>query len=64
QHAQVRRLSLPRALLARVLDVLVLVDRARYLEERGRDVTIGLLFPTAVSARNLVLASPSNRAAK
>jgi SAM-dependent methyltransferase len=64
QHAQVRRLSLPRALLARVLEVLVLVDRARYLEERGRDVTIGLLFPAAVSARNLVLASPSNRAAK
>ena len=57
QHAEVRRLSLPRALLARVLEVLVLVDRARYLEERGRDVTIGLLFPPNVSARNLVLAS-------
>jgi SAM-dependent methyltransferase len=59
QHAEVRRLSLPRALLARVLEVLVLVDRARYLEERGRDVTIGLLFPARVSARNLVLASPA-----
>ena len=58
QHAEVRRLSLPRSLLARVLEVLVLADRARYLEERGRDVTIGLLFPANVSARNLVLASP------
>lgn len=58
QHGQVRRLSLPRALLARVLEVLVLVDRARHLEERGRNVTIGLLFPAEVSARNLVLASP------
>jgi len=61
QHAEVRRLSLPRALLARVLEVLILVDRARYLEEHGRDVTIGLLFPANVSARNLVLASPISR---
>lgn len=59
EHARVRRLSLPRALLARVLEVLVLLDRARYLEGHGRDVTIGLLFPANVSARNLVLASPS-----
>ncbi|GAC1538400.1 MAG: hypothetical protein NVS3B10_02870 [Polyangiales bacterium] len=58
KHAEQRRLSLPRALLARVLEVLVLVDRARYLEVHGRDVTIGLLFPADVSARNLVLASP------
>ena len=57
RHAQVRRLSLPRALLARVLEVLVLLDRARRLEAHGRDVTIGLLFPANVSARNLVLAS-------
>jgi hypothetical protein len=56
-HARQRRLSLPRALLARVLEVLVLVDRAGHLEEHGRDVTIGLLFPASVSARNLVLAA-------
>ncbi len=58
-HARARRLSLPRALLARVLEVLVLLDRARYLEKHGREVTIGLLFHANVSARNLVLASPS-----
>lgn len=61
EHARARRLSLPRALLARVLEVLVLLDRARYLESHGRNVTIGLLFPASVSARNLVLASPARQ---
>lgn len=55
QHARARRLSLPRMLLARVLEVFVLLDRARYLEERGLDVAAGTLFPMDVSARNLVL---------
>jgi len=54
-HARQRRLSLPRAMLARVLEVMVLFDRARYLEERGFDVAFGTLFPAAVSARNLAL---------
>lgn len=54
-HAQVRRLSLPRHLLARVLEVFVLLDRARHLEERGYDVTAGTLFPVEASARNLAL---------
>jgi len=54
-HARQRRLSLPRAMLARVLEVMVLLDRARYLEERGFDVALGTLFPAAVSARNLAL---------
>jgi hypothetical protein len=54
-HAQQRRLSLPRAMLARVLEVMVLFDRARYLEERGFEVAFGTLFPVAVSARNLAL---------
>jgi hypothetical protein len=59
-HARARRLSLPRTLLARVLEVHLLRDRARYLEERGFDVTVGTLFPLSVSARNLALvANPS-----
>lgn len=65
QSALARRLSLPRALLARVLEVFVLLDRARYLEERGYDVRAGVLFDAAVSARNLALVAdrsdPSNR---
>jgi len=55
RHAAQRRLSLPRSLLARALEVLVLLDRARYLEERGFDVAMGTLFAPAVSARNLAL---------
>jgi SAM-dependent methyltransferase len=57
QHARVRRLSVPRLMLARTLEVFVALDRARYLEERGFAVTVGALFPASVSARNLVLAA-------
>ena len=55
QYARARRLSLPRAMLARVLEVFVLLDRALYLEERGFIVRVGALFPKTVSARNLAL---------
>jgi hypothetical protein len=54
-HARARRLSLPRALLARVLEVYVLLDRATVLERRGFAVRVGTAFPTEVSARNLAL---------
>jgi SAM-dependent methyltransferase len=54
-HAAVRRLALPRAMLARLLEVFVLLDRARYLEERGFDVAVGILFGEDISARNLAL---------
>lgn len=55
EHARARRLSLPRAMLARVLEVFVLVDRAAFLEAHDREVTIGTAFPPRVSARNLAL---------
>jgi hypothetical protein len=54
-HARQRRLSLPRVMLARVLETFVLLDRARYLEERGFAVALGTLFSPDVSARNLAL---------
>ncbi|HEX3343063.1 MAG TPA: methyltransferase [Polyangiaceae bacterium] len=54
-HARARRLSLPRAMLARVLEVYVLFDRAAYLEQHGFSVDVGTLFPALVSARNLAL---------
>jgi len=58
-HARVRRLSLPRALLARVLEVYVLLDRAMVLERKGFVVRVGTAFPADASARNLALvASP------
>jgi hypothetical protein len=55
EHARARRLSLPRALLARVLEVYVLLDRAAHLEEHGFEVEVGALFPATVSPRNLAL---------
>ncbi|MDP2339901.1 MAG: methyltransferase [Deltaproteobacteria bacterium] len=54
-HASFRRLALPRTLLARVIEVFVLLDRARYLEQHGFDVAAGVLFPADVSPRNLAL---------
>jgi SAM-dependent methyltransferase len=55
EHARARRLSVPRALLARVLEVYVLLDRAAYLESSGFAVELGVLFPVSVSPRNLAL---------
>lgn len=55
EHATVRRLSLPRSLLARALEIFVLLDRALYLERHGARVAIGTVFPASVSARNLGL---------
>jgi len=55
EHGRMRRLGLARAMLARPVEVFVLLDRALYLEERGFAVTIGTLFPASVSARNLAL---------
>ncbi len=55
EHRQSRRLSVPRALLARVLEVYVLLDRAAHLEEHGFEVEVGALFPPTVSPRNLAL---------
>ncbi len=54
-HDRIRRLSLPRILLGRVLEVFVVVDRALYLENAGFDVTIGTAFPKEISARNLAI---------
>lgn len=55
EHARIRRASVPRSLLARVIEVFVLLDRALYLEEHGMAVEIGVAFPEEVSARNLVV---------
>ena len=54
-HARARRLSVPRALLARVLEVYVLLDRGMHLRRRGFVVRVGTAFAADVSARNLAL---------
>lgn len=55
EFARVRRLSLPRALLARPLEVLVSLDRASYLAERGFAVRLAALFSRDASPRNIAL---------
>lgn len=52
-YALIRRLSLPRSMLARLLEVLVSLDRAVHLEERGLDVQVATLFERGVSPRNI-----------
>ncbi len=54
-HDRLRRLSLPRILLGRVLEMFVFVDRALHLESAGFDVTIGTAFAREISARNLTI---------
>lgn len=58
QHARMRRLALPRSLLARLIEVFVVLDRARHLELRGYRAEVAILFSPAVSARNIALFAP------
>lgn len=60
-HARMRRLALPRARLARLLEVFVVLDRARHLESHGYRVQVDVLFPPAVSARNIALSGELRR---
>jgi hypothetical protein len=55
EHAAIRRLSLPRHLLARLVEVAVVLDRAALLEERGQRVLVAELFERRVSPRNTLL---------
>ena len=50
-----RRLSLPRSMLGRPLEIFLALDRARYLEDHGYDVHVVELFPVATSPRNLAV---------
>ncbi len=60
QYGIVRRLSLPRSMLSRLLELLVSLDRAAHLEERGLEVRVVTLFDRGVSPRNIgVFASRS-----
>ncbi len=60
-YGMIRRLSLPRSMLARLVEVLVSLDRATHLEERGLDVAVATLFERAVSPRNIgIFASRSS----
>jgi SAM-dependent methyltransferase len=54
-YAVMRRLSLPRSLLARLIELAVVRDRAAALEERGQAVIVAQLFEQRVTPRNTVL---------
>jgi SAM-dependent methyltransferase len=60
-YAVIRRLSLPRSMLARPVEVLVSLDRAVHLEEQGLDVTVATLFERGVSPRNIGIFSSRSR---
>jgi SAM-dependent methyltransferase len=55
RHAAIRRLSLPRSMLGRLVEIAVVLDRAAALEERGARVTVATLFDRAASPRNVAL---------
>ncbi|MEO8177203.1 MAG: methyltransferase [Deltaproteobacteria bacterium] len=53
--AVIRRLSLPRNLLARLIELAVVRDRATALEESGQAVVVAQLFEQHLTPRNTVL---------
>jgi len=54
-YAVMRRLSLPRSLLARLIELAVVRDRACALEECGQAVAVAQLFEQQLTPRNTVL---------
>jgi hypothetical protein len=59
-YGLIRRLSLPRSMLSRLLEVLVSLDRATRLEEQGLRVRVATLFERAVSPRNIAIFASSS----
>jgi hypothetical protein len=54
-YARIRRFSLPRSMLSRLVEVLVSLDRAVHLERRGLQARVVSLFDRAVSPRNIAI---------
>jgi SAM-dependent methyltransferase len=54
-YAVIRRLSLPRSLLARLVELSIVRDRAVVLEEHGHAVVVAQLFDQRLTPRNTVL---------
>lgn len=55
QFSAIRRLSLPRDMLARAIELSVILDRAARLEESGHTVRVATIFERAVTPRNVSL---------
>ena len=54
-HGVVRRLSLPRSMLARLVEIAVVLDRSCALAERGASVRVAILAPRAATPRNIAI---------
>ncbi|HEY6555921.1 MAG TPA: methyltransferase [Polyangiaceae bacterium] len=59
-HAIMRRLALPRNMLARLVELAVVLDRAALLEEQGLYVRLAELVDQRVTPRNTVLFASSH----
>jgi hypothetical protein len=55
EYRAMRRLSLPRGALARVVEVFLALDRAAHLEEAGRRARVVELFSRSVTPRNVAV---------
>jgi hypothetical protein len=53
EFERMRRLSLPRAMLARLCEVAVVLDRAAALAEAGHEARVATVFDARVTPRNL-----------
>jgi SAM-dependent methyltransferase len=62
RHARMRRLTLPRSMLGRLVELAVVLDRAAALEERGLHVACAALAGFDVTPRNLVLFASASEA--
>lgn len=60
-QATIARLALPRHALARVLELAIVHDRARLLEEGGYRVRVVPLFSSRTSPRNLAIVAVADR---
>lgn len=59
EFARIRRLSLPRNLLGRLMELAIVLDRATFMAESGYAVSVRPMFDVDVSPRNLgVVAAP------
>jgi hypothetical protein len=69
EFGQIRRLSLPRSVMGRLVEVAVVLDRALHLVESGYEVAVGTAFDSEVSPRNTIIlgkpcSAPSSSAYK
>jgi SAM-dependent methyltransferase len=54
-YGVVRRLALPRSMLARLVEIAVVLDRAAALAESGARITVATFVQRAVTPRNIVI---------